>query len=508
MTDIESSNSQYFECNLKHHETVRIRPEMIEIGDSIWWSTDYDKGEQGMVEYNPLTDTIRNVIKYPLEIAPAYHSCCKHKNVIYIVDGRNGQIILFDPVGACFVMKLQIRKIGRRARCIVIADQIHIFNGYNNCKHFVYFITHNKIQILTDPTTNSSVTDICVLKYENKIIRFGGYDMDSSSFTSTLFISSAISGDISAIEWCGGWQLLRGVVGCGYITYKQYMIIFGGRSSYNEYMDAICVLNVESDTGWQQLKHIKCPVASQYVAVLSRDNNVHLLTAYNKHKMTTHYRIAMSDILRENDYAYEDEKYDEKDVMATTTRSSVSRARSEEKEKERSPMIQAKETEMSALLMKKRNLETKKRQKKKKKKQKRKRIQILESIAEFETENTEPLPLNHTQNKPKTQETKKRTESLDTKPHQPNALRQKDEAKEEEEEEIAIESLLLKRWHLARYISMLIDQMGYDDIEDWKDITENELMNDMRFKKGHAKRFIRNTKAYFTNIDSQNNAKQ
>eukprot|EP01084_Bolivina_argentea_P062439 114181_1 len=60
-------------------------------------------------------------------------------------------------------------------------------------------------------------------------------------------------------------------------------------------------------------------------------------------------------------------------------------------------------------------------------------------------------------------------------------------------------SLLLKEWKLARYTGKLIDEMGYDDIEDWKDITEEELRNDMGFKKGHAQRFIRNTKDYFQN---------
>eukprot|EP01083_Nonionella_stella_P037254 101562_1 len=62
-------------------------------------------------------------------------------------------------------------------------------------------------------------------------------------------------------------------------------------------------------------------------------------------------------------------------------------------------------------------------------------------------------------------------------------------------------SLLLKEWKLARYSDVLINEMGYDDIEDWKDLTEPELREEMKFKKGHASRFLRKIKEYFDSKD-------
>eukprot|EP01084_Bolivina_argentea_P062438 114180_1 len=66
-------------------------------------------------------------------------------------------------------------------------------------------------------------------------------------------------------------------------------------------------------------------------------------------------------------------------------------------------------------------------------------------------------------------------------------------------------SLLLKEWKLARYSDVLINEMGYDDIEDWKDITEQELRDEMKFKKGHASRFIRKIKEHFDSKDVSEN---
>eukprot|EP01083_Nonionella_stella_P091471 255752_1 len=81
---------------LKAGKTRNIRPQPIQMDDCIWWSTNYDKGERGMVQYDLQSDKIISVVKYTNNIKPEGHSCCKYKNEIYIVDGRNGQIISFN----------------------------------------------------------------------------------------------------------------------------------------------------------------------------------------------------------------------------------------------------------------------------------------------------------------------------------------------------------------------------------------------------------------------------
>eukprot|EP01083_Nonionella_stella_P186216 681218_1 len=64
---------------------------------------------------------------------------------------------------------------------------------------------------------------------------------------------------------------------------------------------------------------------------------------------------------------------------------------------------------------------------------------------------------------------------------------------------------LLSEWRLSQYKQTLIDEKGYDDVQDWKYLTEQQLIHDMEFKEGHARRFVRNTNAYFEAETQPNN---
>ena len=50
--------------------------------------------------------------------------------------------------------------------------------------------------------------------------------------------------------------------------------------------------------------------------------------------------------------------------------------------------------------------------------------------------------------------------------------------------------ILLKQWKLEQYGKVLIDDEGYDDVQFWKDISEQELKN-MKWKNGHIKKFMK-----------------
>ena len=63
---------------------------------------------------------------------------------------------------------------------------------------------------------------------------------------------------------------------------------------------------------------------------------------------------------------------------------------------------------------------------------------------------------------------------------------------------------VLKDWRLQRYEAILIEEFGFDDFLDWKDIEENELIEDMNFKMGHARKFVRKTKEHFNLMNDQN----
>eukprot|EP01083_Nonionella_stella_P032547 89104_1 len=66
-----------------------------------------------------------------------------------------------------------------------------------------------------------------------------------------------------------------------------------------------------------------------------------------------------------------------------------------------------------------------------------------------------------------------------------------DEAKQQDPTSKA--TLLLNEWNLSEYKTILIENKGYSDVEDWKCLNEDDLKA-MGFKEGHAKKFIRRTR--------------
>eukprot|EP01083_Nonionella_stella_P118333 353256_1 len=288
---------------LKAGKTGNIRPQPIQMEDCIWWSTDYDSGERGMVQYDIQSDKIISVVKYPNNIKPKWHSCCKYKNEIYIVDGQNGQIIAFNTQNNRFQIKTKMDMIGRGAQCIAMYDDVHIFGGHRNSKHLVYRIKENKIKILNDTTTTANIGYASIVKYKDQIIRFGGYNYDTDQYVDALFISSRIKRNtLNDIEWTSmpSWKCNQGVCDCGYLMYKHYIIMFGGATTGNKRLDTICVLNVRSaDDGWIELNHIKCPMPSEYHAVVDTMDNIHILSGYNDKKDCKHYSISISSVLKD-----------------------------------------------------------------------------------------------------------------------------------------------------------------------------------------------------------------
>merc|ERR1712176_879347 len=61
---------------------------------------------------------------------------------------------------------------------------------------------------------------------------------------------------------------------------------------------------------------------------------------------------------------------------------------------------------------------------------------------------------------------------------------------------------MLEEWGLAQYANTLIVENGFDDISDWQDITEKDLLS-MQFLLGHARKFLRKAKQYFDSKKDQ-----
>ena len=197
--------------DLAAHRTMCISGKLIQIGDSIWYSSHCDWGAKGMVEYCNKTNKMISKVAYPKNIKPEYHSVCGYNNQIYIVDGKNGQIILFDPFTKRFEIKAKISKIGQGSSCIAVDSDIHIFNDRPNQNHLIFlYKKHAKFKTQKDETRTKGTAYAAVLKYENKIIKFAGLNVGTMKCVDILFMSSAIRNNISDnITWTckNEWRL-------------------------------------------------------------------------------------------------------------------------------------------------------------------------------------------------------------------------------------------------------------------------------------------------------------
>eukprot|EP01084_Bolivina_argentea_P065097 118677_1 len=132
-----------------------------------------------MVEYCTKTNKIIQIVKYPHNIKPDRHSICQYQNNIYIVDGANSQIILFNPFTKQFIVKNKLPELGGGTCCVQFNNHIHIFNGSTNMKHIIYSIKDNTIKSLNDSITTQNIIGVCTLYYNQTIIRFGGWNHDT-----------------------------------------------------------------------------------------------------------------------------------------------------------------------------------------------------------------------------------------------------------------------------------------------------------------------------------------
>ena len=175
---------------IQNHTNV-IRNQLIQIGDSIWYSTDYHDSEQGMVQYCLNTNKTKQIIKYSsYYINPQYHSVCSYKDTIYIINGDggyDGDIIAFNPSSkqlVCWQNSIDINRA--KASAVVHNDEIHIYNGRNNKNStaLIYNPSNNAIRQMDDKYASTEAYDVCACSVtyklrtqdQKQLIRFGGYD--------------------------------------------------------------------------------------------------------------------------------------------------------------------------------------------------------------------------------------------------------------------------------------------------------------------------------------------
>ena len=294
---------------LLQHQTVITFEKFVTIGaNTIWYTTADDFGERGMVQYNYKSDKIIQIVKYPRNLRAVNQCCCSHNDAIYIINQYQSNIVSFTPSDQKFTKLINIpEEIGDHPSCIAIKNQIHIFNGETNTKHHIVSINTRSITTLNDPTTTACVHSPHLVTYNDRIIKFGGRDIQSRESLDTFFMSSIINeNDLKSITWTEKpeYKLKQGLYNCGYVIYKNIIVTFGGKIEEHKFIDNIYALDLDKEYGWVEIKCIKCPLESQYRAVLDGDDRVHLYTRTNiypnwKESIRKHYSMPIKEIIKD-----------------------------------------------------------------------------------------------------------------------------------------------------------------------------------------------------------------
>merc|ERR1712228_311926 len=98
---------------------------------------------------------------------------------------------------------------------------------------------------------------------------------------------------------------------------------------------------------------------------------------------------------------------------------------------------------------------------------------------------------------------------IGSKAYKPSKDEMGDDDEKEEESKVSTKSfdVLLKEWGFEKYIDKMREQ-GWDDTDDWQDITDADLKNDIGFSKGHIKKWKRNINKWTKPKQEQNKQKE
>eukprot|EP01084_Bolivina_argentea_P162434 282692_1 len=294
---------------LRTPETYFIQSKLVSVGSSIWYSTLCNYGEKGMVEFDTKENKVKNVIKYGAQEQLTCHSCCGYGNNIYIVGYNNSlktwQFIEFNTSKHTFTAK-PIPRIGSEPSIIAINQDIYIFNGFRkDGKYSICSTSMNKpLKTKLDTSYQCNLYKQAILKYKNRLIRFGGSRQTTRHTSDTFYMSSIIQATNENITWMvkPKYKLPFGNSGCGYVMYKQLIIIFGGHLGYvdgsHRYTADIYLLNLNDvrETGWIKIQNLECPHKEPYHAILM-GTDVHL---FGRHH-SGHFVINISKILLKYD---------------------------------------------------------------------------------------------------------------------------------------------------------------------------------------------------------------
>eukprot|EP01084_Bolivina_argentea_P132296 233469_1 len=265
----------------------------------IVYSTDFGVAKSGIVKYS-MNDQQFITYEYPTFIKPKYHSYCKYKHYIYIIN-NDATVFVFnlnaDSVENRFTVKEPVNKneikIGKYSSCINIdgTDVIHILGGIDNEYHLLYSILQNKYIRKNYLGTKFENPAILYLPDAQQILLFCGY-------TSEYFFVGKIENNKHSsvdVHWeqSNVLKVPNKLRDFGYIFHKNHIIIFGGCGNNKQYSNTIYTINLLNAYGYtMSFNSIRCPEKDIYHAVLI-NNEIHLFGLYND---LNHYSIQLETI--------------------------------------------------------------------------------------------------------------------------------------------------------------------------------------------------------------------
>ena len=304
-------------------DTYWIAGELVQIGNSIWCSTWYNQGEEGLVEFCEHGNNFKHLVSYPAYVEATRHALCCLNNLIYIIDGKNRQIVSFNPSTYVYTMKLRIAQIGVHPSAIVINDEIHIYHGKSNNSSlsYVYNPKCNAIRKVEDKFAAEGMEGVAIIKYRNELIRLGGWNADNYRYTDRVlygydcevivngYIHDNFPVDIVNLivifyqkgqyhwEICHELKLRYKMYSFGYILYDHWIVTFGGVAKVGgitDHIDNIFILDLmDKKRGWIE-SDVGCPAKDGYKAILTSNNVAHLFGS-------GHYSISLSSIMTDID---------------------------------------------------------------------------------------------------------------------------------------------------------------------------------------------------------------
>ena len=243
--------TKFMTTNWHEHSTTvhnSLRNKIVTVDKGSFWlcvihKSATEASENGMINYDHKSDKIISITEYPSHIDPYNHCCVGYKKNIYIVEGELGQIFSFSR-------KSIIPKIGKHPNSIAVYNKIHIFNGRENDSHHLIYDPETN-ELIDHKVNKHKIKAAQTLLYQSRIIRMGGFDKTTRQFLDIFEMSPKIQkiqvNNVPNFKIIQQWKLPLAISAFGSILFQNHILIFGGITTGNKFVDSIYSLDLSNE---------------------------------------------------------------------------------------------------------------------------------------------------------------------------------------------------------------------------------------------------------------------